>query len=238
MAALFCSDETPAFEDISLHHNHRITVIMGAAFGSLALLTVPETFGPVILKRRAQKLRFETKDWALHAKIEEGQTSFNDILHKYIFRPAQMITQEPILLLITIYMALIYGMLYLFFEAFPISFQQQRGWNDGVGALPFLSIFVGVLAGTAVIFVDAKTRYARLHKSLGRVPPEERLRLMALGGCVLPAGLFWFGWTSSPNISWVPQVLAGAPIGFGIYLIFMQGINCKYPSLLVARTVR
>ena len=28
-------------------------------------------------------------------------------------------------------MALIYGILYLFFEAYPIAFQEQRGWNEG-----------------------------------------------------------------------------------------------------------
>lgn len=200
-----------------------ITLIMASGFGLIALAIVPETYGPVILKRRAQRLRHETKNWALHAKIEEGQTSFNDIVQKYIFRPAQMIPQEPILLLVTIYMALIYGILYLFFEAYPISFQEERGWNDGVGALPFLSIFVGILAGSALVAVNTKIRYARLHaESGGHVPPEERLILMAVGGCVLPVGLFWFGWTSSPNITWVPQVLAGGPIGFGIFLIFMS----------------
>jgi MFS transporter, DHA1 family, multidrug resistance protein len=125
-------------------------------------------------------------------------------------------------------MAFIYGILYLFFEAYPISFQEDRGWNNGVGALPFLAIFVGILAGSGLIFYSTKTRYARLHVSSGgRVPPEERLILMSVGGCVLPVGLFWFGWTSSHNITWVPQVLAGAPIGFGIFLIFLQGINCE-----------
>jgi MFS transporter, DHA1 family, multidrug resistance protein len=83
-----------------------ITLIMASAFGLIAITIVPETYGPVILKRRAQRLRYETKNWALHAKIEEGQTSFNDILQKYIFRPAQMLVAEPILLLVTIYVCL------------------------------------------------------------------------------------------------------------------------------------
>jgi DHA1 family multidrug resistance protein-like MFS transporter len=213
-----------------------ITLIMAAAFALIAVSIVPETFGPVILKRRAQKLRHETKDWALHAKIEENRTSLDDIMYKYLFRPAQMIRAEPILVLVTIYMAFIYGILYLSFEAFPISFQEERGWNDGVGALPFLGIFVGILVACAVIVFDTRTRYTKLHaKSNGRVPPEERLYLMALGGCVLPIGLFWFGWTSSPNITWVPQVLAGPAIGFGIFMIFLQGINCECHSRLATR---
>lgn len=178
-----------------------ITLIMAAGFGIIAVIIVPETYGPIILKRRAQRLRQETRNWALHAKIEEGGMSVKDIIQRYIFRPAQMIPQEPILLLVTIYMALIYGILYLFFEAYPISFQEERGWNDGVGALPFLSIFIGILAACAVVFVNTKTRYARLHEENGgRVAPEERLVLMGVGGCVLPMGLFWFAWVSSPRV--------------------------------------
>ena len=48
---------------------------------------------------------------------------------------------------------------------------------------------------------------------------------MILGSFILPIGLFWFAWTSSPNITWVPQTLAGIPIGWGILMIFLQGLN-------------
>jgi hypothetical protein len=48
---------------------------------------------------------------------------------------------------------------------------------------------------------------------------------MILGALILPAGLFWFAWTSSPNITWVPQVIATVPIGWGILMIFLQGLN-------------
>ena len=62
-----------------------------------------------------------------------------------------MLAQEPILLLITLYMSFIYGVVYLFFEAYPIAFQEQRHWNLGVGALPFLGITVGVMTGVAIV---------------------------------------------------------------------------------------
>ena len=202
-----------------------ITMIMVALFTTIGLFVIPESFAPVILQRRAKKLRFETQNWAIHAKIDENQVDFRQILTKYLFRPFAMLFLEPILILITIYMATIYGILYLFFEAYPISFQEQRGWNDGVGALPFLGITIGVILGVIVITIVTKTRFARKLKKHGKVIPEERLPPMILGGVILPAGLFWFAWTSSPDITWVPQVLAGIPIGMGILIIFMQGLN-------------
>lgn len=198
-----------------------------AGFGfTLHLLFVPETYAPLILSRRAKKLRFETKNWALHSKLEETQTTPRDLVTRYLLRPIQMLILEPILLLITIYMALIYGILYLFFESYPISFNEERGWNLGVGALPFLAITVGVIIGATVVSVITKTRFRRkLEQNAGKPVPEERLPPMIMGAFILPAGLFWFAWTSSPHITWVPQVVAGVPIGMGIFMIFLQGLN-------------
>jgi len=202
-----------------------ITLIMATFFGSVGLILVPETYAPVLLQRRAKKIRYETQNWAIHAKADEQRVDIHEIIVKYLFRPFTMLVLEPILILITIYLALIYGITYLLFEAFPISFQEQRGWNNGVGALPFLSITVGVIIGVTIITWVTKTRFARKLKKHGKVVPEERLPPMIVGAALLPIGLFWFAWTSSPDITWVPQVLAGIPIGCGILMIFMQGLN-------------
>lgn len=202
-----------------------LTLIMAALFGGIALTVVPETYAGTILQRRAARSRHETKNWAIHAKLDEQRVTAADILTRYLYRPFKMLIQEPILLLITIYLALVYGILYLFFEAYPVSFQEERGWNLGVGALPFLGITVGVVIGAVVVSWITKTRFARKLKKHGQVVPEERLPPMILGGVMLPIGLFWFAWTSNKNILWVPQVLAGIPIGMGIFMIFMQGLN-------------
>ena len=136
-----------------------------------------------------------------------------------------MLVLEPILMLVTLYMGLVYGILYLFFEAYPIAFSEERGYNLGVGALPFLALTVGVLGGAFFIGYITKTRFARKLAKHGKVVPEERLIPMFVGGILLPIGLFWFAWTSSPNISPWPQIIAGVPIGAGVLMIFIQGLN-------------
>jgi DHA1 family multidrug resistance protein-like MFS transporter len=202
-----------------------LTAIMGFFFGTVGFILVPESYPPTLLQQRAKKIRFETRNWAIHAKADEMQIDLKSISNKYIIRPFVMLFLEPILTLVTIYMALIYGILYLFFEAYPIAFQEQRGWNEGVGALPFISITIGVLIGAGIIVWTSKTRFARKMAKHGRVIPEERLIPMIVGGFIFPAGMFWFAWTSSPHITWVPQVLAGIPIGAGVLMIFLQGLN-------------
>lgn len=202
-----------------------LTAIMGFFFGTIGFIFVPESYPPTLLQQRAKKIRFETRNWAIHAKADEIQVDLKSIANKYVVRPFVMLFLEPILLLVTIYMALIYGILYLFFEAYPIAFQEQRGWNEGVGALPFISITIGVLIGAGIIVWTSKTRFARKMAKHGRVIPEERLIPMIIGGFIFPIGMFWFAWTSSPHITWVPQVLAGIPIGAGVLMIFLQGLN-------------
>jgi DHA1 family multidrug resistance protein-like MFS transporter len=198
---------------------------MAALFGAIGILIIPETSHSRILQIRAQKIRLETKNWAVHAKADESPLDTQTLVSKYLLRPFTMLVQEPILLLISIYLAYIYGILYLFFEAYPISFQIERGWNQGVGALPFLGIMIGVLLGSITITCITKTRFARKLKKHGKVIPEERLIPMIAGAIILPVGLFWFAWTSSPHITWVPQAIAGVFIGWGILMIFIQGLN-------------
>ena len=121
-------------------------------------------------------------------------------------------------------MALVYGVLYLFFS-YPIAFEQQRGWSPGLASLPFLGIIVGIVFGSSYIVYFTVTRFARQMEKNGRVVPEGRLPPMIFGGILLPVGLFWFAWTSDASITWVPQVLAGIPTGAGVLIIFIQGFN-------------
>jgi hypothetical protein len=53
-------------------------------------------------------------------------------------RPFILLFKEPIVLLFSIYAAIIYGMLYSTFGAFPYVFQFERGWTPGIGGLAFM----------------------------------------------------------------------------------------------------
>jgi membrane associated rhomboid family serine protease len=164
---------------------------MATFFGTLGFIIIPETYAPVLLQRRAKKLRYETKNWALHAKAEEQPVDLRLIVEKYLERPFKMLAMEPILVLVTLYMSVIYGIIYLFFEAYPIAFQEERGWNEGVGALPFLALIVGVMSGVLLIAYTSKTNFKRTLEKEGCVVPEARLAPMMIGGFVFPAGRYF-----------------------------------------------
>lgn len=201
-----------------------ITAILGFSIAILTFPFVPETYAQVILTRKAARQRFETKKWAYHSPQDEQKTTASAIVNTYLKRPFVMMGLEPILVLITIYISLIYGILYLFFEAFPIAFSEMRGWTPAIATLPFIALLIGVLLGATIISLITHYRYKPVYERVGATVPEERLVPMFIGGALLPAGLFWFAWTSSPNISWVPQVISIIPIGAGVMIIFLQGL--------------
>ena len=159
-----------------------LTIIFSLVFLAIYFVFCPETYSPVVLARLAKK-RGHTPPG--------GKVDFKQLARVYMLRPFIMLVQEPILALLTLYMGFIYGFLYLCFEAFPIAFEEHRGWDIGIGSLPFLSITVGVLIGVVIIIVHTMTRMRRKLETVGDAP-EERLVPMMIGSIMMPAGIFWF----------------------------------------------
>jgi DHA1 family multidrug resistance protein-like MFS transporter len=77
-----------------------ITLIMAAFFGTIGLFTFPETYAPVLLKRKAEKMRHETKNWAIHAQLDEQPIHVRSLFEKYFSKPWIMLAQEPIVSLL------------------------------------------------------------------------------------------------------------------------------------------
>jgi len=124
----------------------------------------------------------------------------------------------------TVYISVVYAIMYLTFYAIPFSFEEERGWRHQVASLPFLSMLVGILTSCAAVAIYSSKYYQPRLIARGKVLPEDRLPLIMVGSIILPIGLFWFAWTSTSTIIWVPQIISGFFIGAGIMLIFTNGI--------------
>ncbi|KAF7197973.1 Cercosporin MFS transporter CTB4, partial [Pseudocercospora fuligena] len=200
-----------------------VTAIFTLAIAVLTYPILTETYSPVLLARRAGRLRHMTRNWALRAKSEEQETTLKDTLDRFFSRPAKMLVLEPILLLMSTYISVVFGLMYVFFLAYPMSFARERNWDATTAGLPLLSILLGTILGGALIIFTVNTKLSPDPKA-GR-PQENRLLLMMVGAICLPGGMFWFAGTSSPAMNAWPQIIAGVPIGIGIILINMQGMN-------------
>ncbi len=211
-----------------------LTTIMGGVAFLLDLFFLEETYPPVILVAKAAELRRRTKNWGIHAKQEEIEVDFRELVTKNFSRPLRMLFTEPIVLLLSIYMAFIYGLLYLFLTAYPIAFQQIRGFNGGVGGLPFFGMIGGQLLAGLMIVLMQPSYNRKLAANNGVPVPEWRLPAVIIGGAAFSLGLFWFGWTGyREDIHWIAPTLSGLLTGFGLLAIFLQALNYLVDAYLM-----
>ncbi|KAK9858706.1 MFS general substrate transporter [Penicillium brevicompactum] len=189
------------------------------------ILLMPETYAPALLQSRAQSLQKAT-GLAYRTQLDEKRSNPRKVLTTALSRPWVLLFREPIVLLLSLYMSIIYGILYMLFAAYPIVFQSVRGWSESEGGLAFLGILVGILFAIiyiVVVFFDYRKRTLKV--SPGRLPPEARLPPSFPACIALPVGLFWFAWTSQPSVHWMAPIAAGVPFGFGMVMVFLPILN-------------
>ncbi|KAI0880821.1 polyamine transporter 1 [Annulohypoxylon maeteangense] len=200
----------------------------------LCTFLIPETYAPILLRRRAEQLSKMTGK-AYISKMDAGKPkkTMGREFKVALSRPWILLFREPIVLLTSLYMAIVYGTLYMMFAAFPIVYQQYRGWSPGVGGLAFLGIAVGMLFSVAYSVYDNK-RYAKTAAAHhGNAPAEARLPPALIGSVLLPIGLFWFAWTNGPNIHWIVSIIASAFFASGLVLVFLSLMNYLIDSYVI-----
>jgi len=216
-----------------------LMAIFTGAVWIIGSLTIPETYPPVLLRKRAAALSRATgKVYRTRMDVQSGKRpSAGEAFKTALSRPWILLFREPIVLLLSVYMSIIYGTLYMMFAAFPIVFQEQRGWSAGIGGLAFLGVAVGMLA--AVIYtIPDNTRYQRAAEQYRKdgatsTPPEVRLPPSLIGAVCIPVGLFIFAWTNYSSIHWIVCIIATVPFGFGMVLVFLSIINYLIDSYTI-----
>ncbi|KAH0037866.1 MFS general substrate transporter, partial [Aureobasidium melanogenum] len=203
--------------------NWLVMILAGVAFAFVAI--VKETYGPTLLRKRAAKLRKETGDPRWWSRFDEKQAFF-PLLKVNLSRPFVLMVTEPICIFWDVYVAIVYGTLYLSFVAYPIVFQQQRGWSPGLGGLAFCGIGIGNLL--TIVLEPLCRRLINSHKKdpeTGDIPPEAMVSVICIAAVSLAAGELWFAWTCTPNVHWIVPIIAGIPFGAGNAGVFIYSNN-------------
>ncbi|GLA24686.1 hypothetical protein ACMYSQ_009193 [Aspergillus niger] len=203
-----------------------VPAIVGFFCLALIVFFTTETYAPIILVQKAAILRRQTRNWGIHARQDELEIDFKELVTKNLARPFMILFTEPIAFLLTLYMSFIYGLAYALLEAYPIIFEGTYGMTGGTAGLPFIGLIIGEIAGSTFV-LSLSGRYSRKLAANNYVAvPEWRLPPCIVGGAVFAGGLFWFGWTGwNSSIHWMAPTAAGVAVGFGLTSIFMQCFN-------------
>ncbi|KAI8313047.1 putative MFS-type transporter [Colletotrichum sp. SAR11_59] len=202
-----------------------IQLILAFVVWVLITFTVPETYAPTILARRAAKLRKSTSDPSHVTEQDIDLRPLSERLGIFLIRPFQLLFRELIVFLISIYMSVLYGLLYMFFVAFPIIYQKRKGYSASSTGLMFIPLAVGVLLSAACSPWVNKHYLTLVAKHNGHPPAEARLVPMMLSCWFIPMGLFIFAWTSYADLHWAGPAFGGFPVGFGFIFLYNSANN-------------
>ncbi|KAI1124073.1 cycloheximide resistance protein [Nemania abortiva] len=212
--------------------NFWLLAIISGFITIVMLFVMKESYAPVLLQRKTERLRKETGNHLLRSKLDIG-LSPSDFFKRSAIRPVKMFIYSPIVSIMALYTALTYGYLYVQFTTMTEVFQNQYGFSTALVGLSFIGLgvgsFIGVLiySGTSDKYIGRKAAEAdKLAEETGTekkgMKPEYRLPLLPLGAICIPIGLFIYGWTAEKKVHWIVPIIGTAFTGIGNILVFFS----------------
>lgn len=188
---------------------------------------LPETSSSNILYRRAERLRKATGDSSLkcQAEIEAQDMTGKEIALMVLVRPFTLTFMEPICFSLNVYLALIYGLLYLWFESFPLVFIGVYNFTPGLNGLAFVGILIGALTSMVPFFYYHYKYIEPQYSASGTLRPELRLQPALVGCFLIPICMFWFGWSARPSVHWIMPIIGSMFFASGAFLLFMAVLS-------------
>lgn len=215
---------------------------------ALILLAKRETLAPQLLLYKARHLRKVTGDDRFKTAAEADGHSLSKVLKTSFSRPF-ILALEPIVLLYTLYLTVVYIVLFTFLDGYTEIFMMTYGINQGLSNLCFLGLLVGILLSMVTVPLVVRITNKQLERdgddgTGNMLNQETRIIFSMIGAPLIPIGLFWMGWTDHVSLAcllptglswccwlmrnlqasisiWSPLV-ASAVVGFGIVSIFMS----------------
>jgi len=202
------------------------TTAFDAFIQCLGLLYLQETFAPILLERKAQRIRKnadpekpETRE--IRTVFDGADRHWQNILKRALFRPWRLFFYEPIIQLMGIYMAFVYGLMYLYLNTIPSIYEGVYHESTGIAGLHYLAFGIG-LSGASQLNARYMDKiylfYKKRNGGVGR--PEFRLPVMVPGTWILPIGLLLSGWTARADIHWIAPDIGMALVAGGMILNF------------------
>jgi hypothetical protein len=184
------------------------------------------------LRNKAKRIRAETGDERWKAPSEKTDKSIAKAIGLSLLRPFQLLIFETMVLSLCIFCAILLGILYLFFGAFPLVFGNLHGFNLWQTGLSFIGIAIGMLIAAVGDYtyhrIQTKRIAAREAQGIQHKPePEDRLPTAIVGAFLVTSGLFIFAWTSYSHIHWIAPIIGSGIFAAG-YAMYRRSICCMH----------
>ncbi|KAG1753910.1 multidrug resistance protein 4 [Suillus paluster] len=199
--------------------------VIVAISGIAAILAIPllrESYAPVIRLRRDAMASDPEKAATGHPALphQMGKWAY---LWLNLKRPVILFTRSLICFMLSLYMALMYGIYYLMFATFPDLFSNVYHFDVGIGGLTYIGLGLGFVASSVFGARLSDKIYNYLAaKNGGKGNPEMRVPALIFGSLFVPVGLLWYGWSAQAKIHFMMPIVGTAIFGFGLMLTFLH----------------
>ena len=175
-----------------------ISLILVGAVLVFIVLFQPETYSPVLLEWRAKHLRELTGD-NRYQTTHISASSFGTRLLTNLYRPFTMIWTEPIIMVFSFYLTLLYFVLFTFLNGYPYIFTKVYDITTSITFIIFSAMMPGIFVALALIpYLYSLSKKAAAKAAAVGQPPQPEVSLywaMAGASILLPISLFWMAWT-------------------------------------------
>ncbi len=172
-----------------------------------------ETWAFKLLEKKSKKLRKSTGNDQFYAETPTKETAVQK-LEKSLVRPFRLMLTQPIIICAALYMAYLYGLIYLVISSFSALYTSaDYGQSIQIAGLHYIVIAIGCLVGSQLtaLFNQAIHRRQKA-KNNGKVFPEFRVPVLIPCAILLPIGFFWYGWSAHEGVFWVVPVIIRSQI--------------------------
>ncbi|KAJ7160957.1 major facilitator superfamily domain-containing protein [Mycena filopes] len=202
--------------DAGYHWNFRVQAIFCTVL-SILVAFIPETHGPTLLKWKHKK------QGNAPPPLKFGQVM--TVFRGAIARPMVYLFTEPVVMLVSIYLSILYGILYGFFEAFGVVYLEIRGFKTTSYGLTYIGLGLGFFFACVLMVSYGQNEYIKSEQAAAakglHTPPESRLALAYLGAILCPISLFIFAWTAPfLGVHWIAPCIAQFLFACSMLLVF------------------
>lgn len=205
------------------------TTIACGVVQTAGFFLLQETYAPVLLHWKRKRLVKETGNKELRTEYDHPERTFTQHLTIALTRPFRLLATQPILQVLALYMAFLYGLMYLMLSSFPALFATKYHESPGIQGLNYISLGLGFWLGSQLCAPLQDRIYARLKKRYvpdgGPGRPEFRVPMMIPGAVIVPVGVLIYAWTAEYKTHWIGPNIGAFIMAVGTIISFqcLQG---------------
>ncbi|KAJ6036544.1 efflux pump antibiotic resistance protein [Penicillium herquei] len=181
------------------------TSIFQAVMIIVSFTAFQETYEPLILRRRAERIRRETGDaryYTVDERINANKSALR-VIGRALSRPVRLLLFHPIVQISSLISAFNYGILYIVLSTFSDLWTDNYHESVEISGLHYIAVALGEIAGSQLCAIMMDRLYHRLKaRANGEHTPELRVPSVFPGTVLGSMGLFLYGWATHYRLHW------------------------------------